>query len=84
MFMLFQGVPNLDVIDQTSCEYVFEWQTNAACPDTGPVEEAGCRFTDPRTLATYDFSSLHKPEHYTVSGHINMWVRCTVLSMERV
>ena len=53
-----QGSPKL--IDVTStCQYVFEWETNVVCSDSSTEKETvNCTFYDERTDYTFDLSPL--------------------------
>ncbi|KAK7494564.1 hypothetical protein BaRGS_00014217 [Batillaria attramentaria] len=55
-----QGTPHLIEVSE-SCEYIFEWETNAVCPnDFVEAENSSCLYFDARTRATYNLSDLSR------------------------
>eukprot|EP00123_Amoebidium_parasiticum_P017322 comp23800_c0_seq1/m.41372 comp23800_c0_seq1/g.41372 ORF comp23800_c0_seq1/g.41372 comp23800_c0_seq1/m.41372 type:complete len:2646 (-) comp23800_c0_seq1:58-7995(-) len=61
-----KGRPVL-LASSTDCELQFEWRTYVACVGEGETIGSNCTVTDPVTMATYDLTSLAKPDGYTLS-----------------
>lgn len=61
-----QGSPTLLTYD--GCQYVFEWQTSAACALQEDVGE-NCQVSDPVTGFVYNLTPLMKDTDYSFEAH---------------
>ncbi|XP_062980546.1 cation-independent mannose-6-phosphate receptor [Elgaria multicarinata webbii] len=59
------GKPKM--IEQTTCEYIFEWSTPVVCPDK--VAVSGCSVTDEQLHYSFNLSSLSGKSYQVSSGY---------------